>query len=32
MPAGAYVTVEARRLCLEAGASATRRCRPWNGA
>jgi hypothetical protein len=31
MPAGAYVTVEARRLCLEAGASATRRCRPWNG-
>jgi len=29
MPAGAYVVVEARRLCLEAAASPRRFCRPW---
>jgi hypothetical protein len=30
MPAGAYVTVEARRLCLEAGGTSQSRCQPWS--
>jgi hypothetical protein len=29
MPAGAYVTVERRRLCLDAGNASEPRCRPW---
>jgi hypothetical protein len=29
MPAGAYVTVESKRLCLESNSSSWRRCRPW---